>query len=59
MSRIAGGLAAVLAPGGRALFEIGPSQAAAVVGLLARRGFAGRPVHPDLDGRDRVVAVGG
>ena len=56
---IAGGLAAVLAPGGRALLEIGPTQADAVVGLLAAAGLPGARVHPDLDGRDRVVAVDG
>jgi len=56
---IAGGLAAVLAPGGRALLEIGPTQADAVVGLLAAAGLPGARVHRDLDGRDRVVAVGG
>ena len=36
---IAGGLAAVLAPGGRALLEIGPTQADAVAGLLAAAGL--------------------
>ena len=35
-ARIAAGLAAVLAPGGRALFEIGAGQGAAVAALLAR-----------------------
>jgi release factor glutamine methyltransferase len=54
--RIAAGLAAVLAPGGRALFEIGAGQAAAVAAVLRAAGFDPR-VHPDLDGRDRVVEV--
>ena len=52
--RIAAGLAAVLAPGGRALFEVGAGQGAAVAAL-----FPGARVHPDLDGRDRVVEVAG
>lgn len=57
--RIAADLGAVLAPGGRALLEIGPSQADAVAGLLAVHGLPGARVHQDLDGRDRVVEVGG
>lgn len=56
---IAAGLAAVLAPGGRALFEIGPAQARAVAGLLAAAGFPEARVHRDLDGRDRVIEVSG
>ena len=44
----------LLAPGGRALFEVGAGQGAAVAALLP-----GAVVHPDLDGRDRVVAFGG
>lgn len=55
---IAAGLAARLAPGGRALFEIGPTQAWAVATLLDAAGFPGARVHRDLDGRDRVVEVG-
>lgn len=55
---IAAGLGARLAPGGRALLEIGPTQAAAVAGLLAAAGFPAARVHRDLDGRDRVVEVG-
>ena len=54
---IAAELSAVLAPGGRALFEIGPTQAAAVAGLLAAAGYPAARVHPDLDGRDRVVEI--
>ncbi len=52
---IAAGLDAVLAPGGRALLEIGPTQATAVTDLLAAAGFGAITVHRDLDGRDRVV----
>jgi release factor glutamine methyltransferase len=55
--RIAAGLGAVLAPGGRALLEIGADQAAPVTALLRAEGFAPPGVYPDLDGRDRVVEV--
>ena len=55
---IAAGLAAHLAPGGRALLEIGPTQAGAVTTLLGAAGFPGARVHRDLDGRDRVIEVG-
>ncbi len=57
--RIAAGLAAVLAPGGRALFEVGVGQGAAVASLLQGAGLGGTVVHRDLDGRDRVVSCGG
>lgn len=56
-ARIAPHLEAVLAPGGRALFEIGPSQGAAVATLFRAAGFAEVRVHPDLDLRDRVIDV--
>jgi release factor glutamine methyltransferase len=52
--RIAAGLARVLAPGGRALLEVGAGQGAAVAALVRDAGFSTR-LHPDLDGRDRVV----
>jgi release factor glutamine methyltransferase len=52
--RIAAGLGRVLAPGGRALFEVGAGQGAAVAAL-----FPGAVVHPDLDGRGRVVEAAG
>ena len=52
---IAAGLPAHLAPGGRVLLEIGPTQAAAVSGLLAAAGLEAVRVRPDMDGRDRVV----
>lgn len=58
-ARIAAGLAGLLTPGGRALFEIGADQAAAVAGIFAAAGFAAVTRHSDLDGRDRVVAVAG
>lgn len=44
-----------LLPGGRILLEIGPTQGAAVTGLLKDRGFSDVMIGPDLDGRDRVV----
>ncbi len=44
-----------LTPDGRILLEIGPTQAAAVSGLLEAGGLTGIIVHLDLDGRDRVV----
>lgn len=54
---IAQGAGARLMPGGRLLLEIGPTQGAAVVALLAAQGFESLRVLPDLDGRDRVVAA--
>lgn len=51
---IAAGLGRLLAPGGRALFEVGAGQGPEVAALLP-----GAVVRPDLDGRDRVVAFGG
>jgi release factor glutamine methyltransferase len=54
---IAAGLPAHLAPGGRVLVEIGPTQAAPVAALFAAAGLRAICVLPDLDGRDRVVAA--
>lgn len=54
---IAAAVAAHLAPGGRLLVEIGPTQGAAVAALLGGAGLADIAVHPDLDGRDRVVSA--
>ena len=53
--QIAAQAAAHLAPGGRVLLEIGPTQGRAVSALLETAGFSGIAVLPDLDGRDRVV----
>jgi len=53
--RIARCLADVLAPGGRVLLEIGPTQAASVAEILHGAGLRLTVVLPDLDGRDRVV----
>jgi release factor glutamine methyltransferase len=54
---IAAGLGDHLAPGGRVLLEIGPTQGAAVTGLLQAAGLQQVAIHPDLDGRDRVVSA--
>lgn len=44
-----------LAPGGRLMVEIGPTQAAAVSEMMHTAGLDAPRVIPDLDGRDRVV----
>lgn len=54
--QIAGCLPGLMAPGGRVLLEIGPTQGAAVAAMLAMAGVEAVRVHPDFDGRDRVVA---
>ena len=54
---IAAGAADHLHPGGRILLEIGPTQGAAVLALLAGQGFCDLRILPDLDGRDRVVSA--
>lgn len=54
---IAAGAPDHLAPGGRLLVEIGPTQAAAVSRLFAAAGLAEIRTLPDLDGRDRVVSA--
>jgi release factor glutamine methyltransferase len=46
-----------LAPGGRLLVEIGPTQAQAVAALFTAAGLQVTAVRQDLDGRDRVVAA--
>lgn len=55
---VAAGLALHLAPGGRALFEIGADQGMSVPAIFRHAGFASVAVHADLDGRPRVVSVG-
>ncbi|MEH6774521.1 MAG: peptide chain release factor N(5)-glutamine methyltransferase [Cereibacter changlensis] len=52
---IAAAAPAHLAPGGRLLVEIGPTQGPAVSALFAAAGLSGLRVEADLDGRDRVV----
>lgn len=54
---IAAGAPAHLAPGGRLLAEIGPTQGAQVMALMAAAGLTDPCVLPDLDGRDRVVCA--
>lgn len=54
---LAVGAPAHLAPGGRLMVEIGPTQGAAVVALLRDAGLREVSVLPDLDGRDRVVSA--
>lgn len=54
---IAEGLRHHLVPGGRLLVEIGPTQGAAVSGILAAAGLEDLRLLPDLDGRDRVVSA--
>ena len=52
---IAAAAPAHLAPGGRLMVEIGPTQGPAVSALFAAVGLSGLRVEADLDGRDRVV----
>ncbi|MCJ8334778.1 MAG: peptide chain release factor N(5)-glutamine methyltransferase [Epibacterium sp.] len=52
---IASGVIDFLAPGGRVLAEIGPTQAKVVAGFFQEAGLEHVCVVPDLDGRDRVV----
>ena len=49
-------LAALLAPDGIAMVEIGWQQGEAVAGLARSCGLAPR-IHPDLAGRDRAVEI--
>lgn len=53
---IAGSVLDHLRPGGRILVEIGPTQGEAVMRLFRTAGLEDVAVHPDLDGRDRVVS---
>ena len=52
---ILAGAADHLEPGGRILLEIGPTQGKAVAALADAAGLENVAVHPDLDGRDRVI----
>ncbi|MXQ07545.1 peptide chain release factor N(5)-glutamine methyltransferase [Alphaproteobacteria bacterium GH1-50] len=45
-----------LTPGGALMVEIGPTQGRAVAALFSAAGLEDVEVHPDLDGRDRVVS---
>ncbi len=53
--RIAPELAAFLRRGGRALFEIGPTQAQEVSAIFSAFGWADPIIHHDFDGRDRCL----
>ncbi|NNE79264.1 MAG: peptide chain release factor N(5)-glutamine methyltransferase [Silicimonas sp.] len=53
---IAAGALDHLTPGGRILVEIGPTQGEVVMTLFHDAGLDDVRVHPDLDGRDRVVS---
>jgi release factor glutamine methyltransferase len=46
-----------LTPDGRVLLEIGPTQGQAVSAIFTTQGLTLIAVHPDLDGRDRVVEL--
>jgi release factor glutamine methyltransferase len=52
---IAAGVPPHLLPRGRILVEIGPTQSAAVMALLAQAGLGDLCILRDLDGRDRVI----
>ncbi len=58
LARLLPQVRAVLAPGGRALIEIGAEQGHGACALARRSGFEYVRLHPDLDGRDRVLEVG-
>lgn len=53
--RIAAGLAGVLAAGGAAFVEIGPTQAGPVAAIFADAGFGRHALRHDLDGRPRTL----
>lgn len=52
---IVAGLPLHLTPGGRCLLEIGAGQGTAVAGLLEAAGLEDVTVHPDINGKPRVV----
>lgn len=54
---IASGVAALLAPGARALFEVGAGRGAAVAGVFRAAGLAHAVLHDDMGGCGRVVAI--
>ena len=54
---IAAGASAHLTPDGAVMVEIGWQQGRAVSDLFRQAGFGSVSVHPDLDGRDRVVVA--
>src|SRR5690625_4944238 len=54
---IAAGVGPLMMPGGCLMFEIGPTQAAAVSEILAGAGFRVTGIIPDFDGRQRVICA--
>lgn len=56
--RIVARLPALLAPGGRAVLELGQGQRGAVEGLAARAGLASRGAVADLGGVERALVLG-
>jgi len=54
---LAAGVRGHLAPGGRALIEIGASQGPAVSDLFRAAGFERIELHRDMNGHDRIVAL--
>jgi release factor glutamine methyltransferase len=54
---IARGALAHLAPQGRLIVEIGPTQGRTVADLFAAAGLTDLRILPDFDGRDRVVTA--
>lgn len=54
---IAAGALAHLTDGGRLIVEIGPTQGADVSAMFRAAGLVEISVHPDLDGRDRIVCA--
>jgi release factor glutamine methyltransferase len=55
--RIAADLDAVLAPGGRALLEIGPTQAESAADPFRAAGFGRIALRRDMDGRPRLLEI--
>jgi release factor glutamine methyltransferase len=55
--RISAQVLTYLAPGGRFICEIGPTQAKDVVHLLEAAGLVDIHIHQDFDARDRVVSA--
>lgn len=53
---ITAGAPRFLAPGGRLMVEIGPTQARDVTAFFHAVGLENVTTHPDLDGRDRVIS---
>lgn len=52
---IARGAVAHLLPAGRLIVEIGPTQGTAVAAMFRAAGLTDVVLHPDMDGRDRVI----